>query len=681
MANKKAAPSSKLSAGKATPKGPFHFKGRRFNLVFTLIVIAGCFILYGNSAYNGYSLDDEFVLHGDSTVQKGVKGIPTLFKSRYAWDQKGAYGYRPVAKVTFAIEDQFFGLAPGAGHVINVIIYACIVIFLFYFLRRILYGLVSDYFLFIVIALFLTHPLHTEVVDSLKNRDAMLSFFFGLLCSYSFVRSFETQQTGKRIAWIVLGCIAIDMGALAKLDTLLFGAITPLVLYFFTTKNLKSCGLAVLYMLIGGIIGTMLKKMVLPHSDYHRTFLFFEDPLIGTHWYQRIQLGFASLWFYVSKFVFPKDLVSYYGYDAFHAFPKWTDISVICGIITAGIIAWYTYINRKERGIWLFSLLLFTGTMAAFINVVKVGPGIVAERFMFIPSIGFVLIASLLLFKVFKVSLKDELSLKSSGNLFACAAIIVCVYSVRVIIRNPDWKTHLTIYEHDAKLAPRSAKLQSLLAAAYIDEIKKNKTLSSDQIGNYYQLAEKAFLAAIDVYPGYYTSLNNLGMIEYLYYKDMNAALGYFSKALAIDSTYTEAWFNSGSAYRELKNYPMAEKCFLRTIEVNPKYDMAYIYLSKLYESEGKYDEVLKLNENAVKNGHATDAVYVSIGKVYLIMGDTVTAISNFDKALQYFSKNEKLCEWLAHYYFTKKDTAKAQYYIRMRENAVKYGEEAVKRQ
>ncbi|HXB12407.1 MAG TPA: hypothetical protein VNZ45_10500, partial [Bacteroidia bacterium] len=115
MANKKAVPKPKKDTLiEAKPSGPFHFKGSNFNVLFIGVVVVLCFALYGNSIPNGYSLDDEFVLHGDTTVQKGIAGIPKLFGMRYAWDQKGAYGYRPVVKASFALEDQFFGVSPHA---------------------------------------------------------------------------------------------------------------------------------------------------------------------------------------------------------------------------------------------------------------------------------------------------------------------------------------------------------------------------------------------------------------------------------------------------------------------------------------------------------------------------------------------------------------------------------------
>jgi len=681
MANKKVVPPLKPPPAKKIPAGPFHFKERRFHLYFTLSVIAFCFLIYGNSISNGYSLDDEFVLHGDSVVQKGIKGIPRLFKNRYAWDQKGSYGYRPVVKASFAAEYQFFGVSASAGHVINLLIYALTAIVLFYFLRKILYNQVSDYFLLLVLALFVAHPIHSEVVDSLKNRDTMFSFLFGILCTYSFIRCFETDVKWKQALWIFSGCAAFNIGYLAKPDIVIFVAITPLVLFLLTPKKIFPAIASVIYLAAGSLVRIKIVNHILPHSNYHRTFLFFENPLLGSHWYQRIQLGFSSLWFYVSKLIFPKDLISYYGYDEFHPFPKWADIGVIMGIIVTGIMVWYIYKNLKEKGLVLFSLLLFAGTILVFINVIKVGPGIVAERFAFLPSVGFVLLVTIGLFNAFKVSLTAELDPKNNRNLIAIVSGVMLLYSVRVIVRNPDWKSHLSIYEHDAKLAPRSAKLQSLLAAAYIDEIKKNRGITSEQIGNYYQLAEKAFLASVDVYPQYATSLNNLGMIEYLYYKNYNTALDYFKKAIACDSMYTEAWFNAGSAYREMNNLPMAEKCYLKTIEVNPKYDMAYSFLSRMYLSQGKYDEVLKLNEDAIARGYATDGIYVNIGKVYLLNGDTATGISYFNKALGYFSKNEKLCEWLANYYTHKGDTAKAQLYLGMKEAAENYTQEAIKRQ
>ena len=74
---------------------------------YILIVIA-CFLLYGNTLQNDYSLDDHYVIENNSKTAKGVKGIPEIFASHYIENKNQSYGYRPVTLATFAIEHEFF---------------------------------------------------------------------------------------------------------------------------------------------------------------------------------------------------------------------------------------------------------------------------------------------------------------------------------------------------------------------------------------------------------------------------------------------------------------------------------------------------------------------------------------------------------------------------------------------
>jgi tetratricopeptide (TPR) repeat protein len=712
--NKKAV-SPKLSPKKTPESGPFHFHGNRFHIVFVLVVVIFSFMLYGNGISNGYSLDDEFVLHNDSIVKKGISGIPKLFKLRYAWDQKGSYGYRPVVKASFAVEYQFLGKTPHTGHVVNILLYALLCIFIFYFMRRLLYERVSDMFLFVMLAIFITHPLHTEVVDSLKNRDALLSFLFGLFSSYCFIRGFDGKNIIIKLLWIAGGCLSLQLGILSKPDAYIFAAITPLILYFFDKSEWKNALITSLilcltywiilkilnvhifmfsgYVVISSIlvIGSLLyrtrferwkkvmaclvfmataffllalvQRHILPRSNYHRTFIFIEEPLMGTHWYQRIALGFSSLWFYIQKLIFPLNMICYYGYDEFHPFPSWISFDVIMGIIVAGGLLYLIYKNFKNKNGLLFTFLFFGGTMATFLNVLQVGPGIVAERFMLVPSLGFALLVAYLLYYVFKLDLKFRPTSSKTTSLYMVVGIACLIYSARTIARNPDWKSHLSIYEHDGKIAIRSAKLQSLLGSSYIQHVQESPNMPPDEKAKYYQLGEKAYLNSIAVYPEYATSLNNLGMIQFSYYKNYDKAMEYFMQALKCDTTYTEALFNIGATYQLTGKNDLAEYYFLKAIKVNPQYFNTYIYLSRLYFTEGKLDKVLQFNQDAIDNGHLSDVVYVNMGNVYLFRKDTATAAEYLEKAVSYYKLNYNLCSFLANYYSRHRDMQKAQYY------------------
>ena len=91
----------KLKSIAATESTPWYLIRKK---VFIAIAIS-CLIIYGNSLSNNYALDDEVVLTRNELVQKGIPGIPTLFKSNYDISNKAKYEYRPFTLTTFAIEN------------------------------------------------------------------------------------------------------------------------------------------------------------------------------------------------------------------------------------------------------------------------------------------------------------------------------------------------------------------------------------------------------------------------------------------------------------------------------------------------------------------------------------------------------------------------------------------------
>ncbi len=703
---KKAVPAKSLQ-----PKGAFHFTGTKFNLIFILSVIGLCFVLYGNTIPNEFSLDDEFVLHNDSTVAKGIKGIPQLFRTRYAWDQKGSYGYRPVVKATFSLEYSLFKDSPHWGHFINILIYALLCILLFYFFRKILYNQVGDYFILAALVLFITHPIHTEVVASLKNRDEMLVLLFGLYCCYAMIRWFEAEDLLPRFLWGLSGCLSLGLGALCKPDALIFIPVTSLILYFSTSKETRALILSLLCLIIFIKVGNhFIHKDVLPHTDYHRTFTYIENPLVGVHWYQKIPLAFSTVWFYLSKLLFPKDLICYYGYDAFNAFPEWTDFGVIAGILLSGVLVYFAIKNFKKKNSVLLIILLFLGTLFPYTDIYEVGAGIVAERFMFIPSIFFVLLVTYILFYILKIPVDKKPTGKMGTYGYSVIIAVSIIFAARVIARNPDWKTHQSIYLHDSMVAPRSAKLQALLAATYMETAQKLKMSDPQQkatIDSLYLEGERKYKLSVEIYPGYGTSWNNLGMIQYTLYGNLRNAILDFQKALKIDSTYSEAWFNMGTCYEILASKTndtvialrhdsslmaekkfqgdenresldehmlrckqtvqsyrdLSEKSYLLTIKMKPTYYLSYIYLSRLYFSEAKYNKVIEFDNNALDNGYQSDVVYVTLGNAYLMLKDTSNAVTYYEKSLTFYDKNYYVCGFLKKYYYQRGDMEKARYY------------------
>jgi hypothetical protein len=148
-----------------------------------------CFAIYGNTIRNEYSIDDVFVTNNEQ-VKKGFSAIPEMANSLYVTNleedgRKIRFGFRPIVKITFAIEYGIFGDNPHVSHFINIILYFLFCLLDFQFSDK---GLKDkDYLVpFLITLLFAANPLHTEVVASLKNSDELLATLFGFMALHKF---------------------------------------------------------------------------------------------------------------------------------------------------------------------------------------------------------------------------------------------------------------------------------------------------------------------------------------------------------------------------------------------------------------------------------------------------------------------------------------------------------------
>lgn len=201
-----------------------------------LLIVAGFgLLLYANSIFNGYNIDDELVTMNHRYTSKGISALPEIFANPYYKDVAGnQYEYRPVTLASFAIEHQFFGESPPISHFINILIYIALCLILFVTFSKLFSG--YNYLLpLFATFLFVAHPLHTEAVASIKNRDELLSFAGGISALY-FALLFAEK---RKIAHYILFVFFIVFALLSKKSILPFVIIIPLTIIFFRQINTK----------------------------------------------------------------------------------------------------------------------------------------------------------------------------------------------------------------------------------------------------------------------------------------------------------------------------------------------------------------------------------------------------------------------------------------------------------
>jgi len=234
---------------------------KSFERFYPLFVFLFACLLYVNTIPNEYNLDDELVTRNHRTTSKGFKGVSEIINSYYYEDEMGyKYGYRPVTHISFAIEHQIFGENPHISHAINVLLYALLCLTI-YFLTQKLAPDKGAFLALIVALIFAVHPLHTEVVASIKNRDEILSLLF-MVCSLK-IALFAKGRVGwksETFYWLLaLSCFV--SGLLAKQSIVVSAFLIPMATLWFV--NRKRVVLPILFFILGASVFVYLNEISL----------------------------------------------------------------------------------------------------------------------------------------------------------------------------------------------------------------------------------------------------------------------------------------------------------------------------------------------------------------------------------------------------------------------------------
>lgn len=212
---------------KRTTNLTFYERVQQYVLRYPVSVILLIVLLVNsNTLFNDYNLDDELVTRNHRLTSKGISAIGDILKEPYYKDAMGyAYEYRPIVLISFALEHEIFGEKPFVSHTINLFLYFVLIAVIYTALQSLFRG-VSLYVAFIATLLYALHPIHTEVVASIKCRDELLAFIFGIT---SLIFALKFTDSAKWY-WLLLSVLAVFIGCLSKQSVLTFAVLVPVAL-------------------------------------------------------------------------------------------------------------------------------------------------------------------------------------------------------------------------------------------------------------------------------------------------------------------------------------------------------------------------------------------------------------------------------------------------------------------
>jgi tetratricopeptide (TPR) repeat protein len=127
------------------------------------------------------------------------------------------------------------------------------------------------------------------------------------------------------------------------------------------------------------------------------------------------------------------------------------------------------------------------------------------------------------------------------------------------------------------------------------------------------------------------------------YEKAFSAAQAELEKSLRFQTDFSTGNVMLADYYLKLKDYPNAEKFYLRGLKKDINMNYALLNLSAVYNEQGKNKQALNALELALKNDATNERVYYNMALLHNEMNNIPAAEKSFAKAVELKSTNSRV--------------------------------------
>lgn len=404
-----------------------------------------------NSLWNGFALDDNYVILLNPRVHQ-LGDQAAIWLTPY-WPNFGEMLglYRPLAVFGYAVQWSVGDGAPWVFHSVNVLLHATVSVLVLALLWR----LVSPAAALLGALLFAIHPVHTEVIANVVGQAEMIAAAAVLAAAIIYMdRPADEPGIGRTLAVATLYAV----GMLAKEGAIVLPGL--LVALDFATRGvqLDRAGLrryaraalrpmAVLGVTVAayltlriGVLGSIGGADAAPQLPFLRQGHRFLSAL-------RAWPEYARLLF------FPADLSADYSPAVVLPVESLSPMVLLGALLLIGTIGLALATPRLPHvglgAAWFLITVFPVSNLVLPIGV------LLAERILYLPSVGFVAVAAFL---------ADHLAVRTTRlqrMLAAAAAVLVIAGgAVRSWVRNPDWKDTDAVWDALVRDHPESYRAQ-----------------------------------------------------------------------------------------------------------------------------------------------------------------------------------------------------------------------------
>jgi len=524
------------------------------------------FLVYSPLLFNQYVGDDHYIIE-KNTFYSSWKNVPRLFEKGYITDAgainlnsearfdfgTGSVSYRPASNFTYFFDYFLFQGRPYGSHLIDILIHGVNAVLVYWIVAQIFSSPVLGVF---AALLFSLHPMQSEAVAVMSYRADICAAMFAL---FSFVFWMKFKQGGYAHQGYYGACLAMCLLAMFSKES---AFVLPLVILLFDQilpVPMQGGPRWVYYAGFAPILAFYL----------YLYFVVFPNATLSFHWlggsFVNHCLLMVYIWhYYLINAIFPwtvKLIPGLYCPPVPGVFSLVTfEMGAALIILVAGIGALWSH--YKECVFFLLWYIIFYLPVSNLLPIVNP----MAGRFMYLPSIGLLVVLAFFLHRIFSSNFISKHSRYLPGILYA-GVMMVCI--TRTLFLNGDWKSDFDVGYAWVSDYASDSRGYALLGLEYYKaghfEKARGYLEKSVLLGDRIPLTVMT-LSGCYMQLGKWKEAESLLKQIILHYPD-----------------YADAFLFLGEAYYLEKDNQQARPMLEKTLMLDPRKAMAYKFLMRVY--------------------------------------------------------------------------------------------------
>jgi tetratricopeptide (TPR) repeat protein len=559
---------------------------RRRTIVATLIVALFATALYLPTLRNGFVWDDIYMVGNPDVHTLNTASVKRIFTSNF-WEviesQSGMY--RPLTVLTFLTDYHAHGENAGAFHLTNTILNAvvCALVFL------VLLALFDAPLLAMLAALlFAAFPMHVENVAWVSGRTDIIATLFmlaSLLCHAIWRR--KGGVILPVIAWLCLALALLgkELAIVLPGVIVLYELLVPRADYEKPAPRLRGWPTVAGMVVIAGVYLAVRRRL------FGSSLIFFARFTHGAA--QAVAFTFSIVAHYTYKLLWPFRLNAE---SDFYPPASFFNVHTLVGIVVVTLTVFSLVRWRRHRAV-VFAIAVLACGLAPVLNILPLNQ-VLAERFLYFPSIGWVLLVALLVMRA--------VAWRRMPVLVAfCALLVAC--SARTITRTFDWKDEMTLFQKTVETAGDNPRARGNLGVTLyqkeryqesLEQFQKAVALRPDYAAAWHGMgrteakmghsaeALQDVSRAVELAPDNAVYVNSLGIMQMQNRMWADAAQS-FRRVLELRPRHLHARFNLGLALYQQRDFAGAVRELSAIVDKDPEFVNGWFFIAEAESQEG----------------------------------------------------------------------------------------------